>query len=287
MPNRLVRTWRPARPLRVRVLLGEGLPQHGPDLLWRFLQECRQWARLLRAMISGRRDESVRELAARVWTFRLGSELEAAQRFAALAPILRAVGASETIAGMAEDAAADELRHAELCRQLVRHFGGAPPSDPVIALCWTAPAGVKGRDRVLYEIVALSCVTETLSTALLGELVSRATDTVCRQAMHSILCDEVKHSRLGWAFLAEAHARGVRDCVGPHLPAMLEATLGDELFRVPAGSDPKLAELAGLGSLERPDRLRVVREALQSVIFPGLELFGIETAFGRRWLDAR
>lgn len=238
-------------------------------------------------MTPGAADASARELAARVWSFRLGSELEAAQRFRALAPRLRAAGASEAIVGMAEDAAVDELRHAELCRQLILHFGGAPPPEPEIALRWTAPAVVDRSERLLYEIVALSCVTETLSTALLGELVARATDPVCRQAMHSILRDEVNHSRLGWAFLAEENARGVRDCVGPHLPAMLEATLGDELFSVPGESDARLAQLAGLGSLERSDRLRVVREVLQSVIFPGLELFGVETASGRRWLDAR
>jgi bacterioferritin (cytochrome b1) len=238
-------------------------------------------------MTAGARGESARELAARVWSFRLGSELEAAQRFRALAPLLRAAGASEVVVGIAEEAAADELRHADLCRQLVRHFGGALPPEPEIALRWTAPADVKGRERILYEIVALSCVTETLSTALLGELVARATDPVCRQAMHSILCDEVNHSRLGWAFLAEEHARVVRDCVGPHLPGMLEATLGDELFKAAGVPDPRLAQLAGLGSLERQDRLRVVHETLQRVIFPGLELFGIETASGRRWLDAR
>jgi len=240
-------------------------------------------------MTAGAGDESARELAARVWSFRLGSELEAAQRFRALAPLLRAAGASAVIVSMAEEAAADEVRHADLCRQLVRHFGGAPPSEPEIALRWTAPAGVEGRGRILYEIVAVSCVTETLSTALLGELVARATDPVCRQAMHSILRDEVSHSRLGWAFLAEEQARVVRDCVGPHLPRMLEATLGDELFRATGAPDPdpRLQQLAGLGSLERADRLRVVRETFDRVIFPGLELFGIDTAFGRRWLDAR
>jgi hypothetical protein len=270
----------------VPLLLGEGLPQHRDALLRRFLQEWGRRARLLPSMTAGAADESARELAARVWSFRLVSELEAAQRFGALAPLLRAAGASEVIVGMAEEAAADELRHAELCRQLVRHFGGAPPPEPEIALRWTAPADLEGRERIFYEIVALSCVTETLSTALLGELVARATDPVCRDAMHSILRDEVNHSRLGWAFLAEQHARLVRDCVGPHLPDMLDATLGDELFTA-ASPDPRLAHLAGLGSLERPDRLRVVREALERVIFPGLELFGIETASGRRWLNAR
>jgi hypothetical protein len=233
------------------------------------------------------RDMAARDMAARVWTFRLASELEAAQRFSALAPRLRAAGASAVIVGMAEGAAADELRHAELCRQLVQHFGGAAPAEPEVALRWTAPAGVAGQDRLLYEMVALSCVTETLSTALLGELVARATDPVCKQAMHSILRDEVNHSRLGWAFLAEQHARVVRDCVAAHLPAMLEATLGNELFSAAQNSDPRLLELAGLGSLERPERLRVAREALERVIFPGLERFGIDTELGKRWLDSR
>jgi hypothetical protein len=237
-------------------------------------------------MTSAAADESARDLAARVWGFRLGSELDAAQRFGALAPRLRAAGASEAIVGMAEEAALDEQRHAELCRQLVCHFGGAPPPEPKLALHWKAPPALEGRERLRYEIVALCCVTETLSTALLGELVARATDAVCRQAMHSILRDEVNHSRLGWAFLAE-DARVARDCVGPHLPAMLEATLGDELFKQAEESDPRLAELAGLGSLERRDRLQVVHEVLERVIFPGLELYGIDTALGRRWLDAR
>jgi hypothetical protein len=238
-------------------------------------------------MIAGRQDGSARSLAARVWSFRLGSELESAQRFGALAPLLRAAGASAGVVGMAEEAVVDELRHADLCRQLVCHFGAAPPPEPEITLRWTAPADVEGPERLVYEIVALSCVTETLSTVLLGELVTRATDPVCKQAMHSILRDEVNHSRLGWAFLAEQQSRVLRDCVGPHLPAMLEATLGDDLFRSGGAPDPRLAELAGMGSLERPDRLRIVREALERVIFPGLELYGIETAGGRRWLDAR
>lgn len=268
-------------------MLGERLSQHRDALLRRLLQEWQRRGQLLPSMTAGAGGESARELAARVWSFRFVSEREAAQRFGALAPILRGAGASQVVVAMAEEAAADELRHADLCRQLVRHFGGAQPPEPELSLRWTAPAGLEGREHVLYEIVALSCVTETLSTALLGELVARATDPVCRQAMHSILSDEVNHSRLGWAFLAEEHARVVRDCVGPHLPGMLEATLGDELFKAAADPDPTLAQLAGLGSLERHDRLRVVQETLDRVIFPGLELFGIDTARGRRWLAAR
>jgi hypothetical protein len=138
---------------------------------------------------------------------------------------------------------------------------------------------------VLYEIVALSCITETLSTALLGELVTRAGDPVCKQAMHSVLRDEVNHSRLGWAFLAEERARGGRDCVGRHVPEMLAAALGPHFFTFADAPDAQQKELAAIGSLERPERQRVVRETLETVVFPGLERFGIETSPAKRWLE--
>jgi hypothetical protein len=231
-------------------------------------------------------DESVRELARRVWCYRLGSELEAAQRFRGLVPTLRALGVSAVIVAMADKAAVDELRHASLCRQLIEYFGGVPPPEPQISLRSLAPAGLAGREGTLYEVVALSCVTETLSTALLGALVARARDPVCKQAMHSILRDEVDHSRLGWALLAEERARGARDCVGEYLPDMFAATLGDEFFSLATAPDPRLAELAGFGSLELAERQQIVRETLVHVIFPGLERFGIETEHGKRWLRA-
>jgi Rubrerythrin len=228
-------------------------------------------------------NESARTLAARVWRYRLGSELEAANRFRILASALGAADASGTIVGLALEAAEDELRHAELCKKLVTHFGGTVSSQPTITSRGVAPAELGPRARLLYEVVALSCVTETLSTALLGELVDRASDSVAKQAMQSILRDEVKHSRVGWAFLAEEHARGAGDCIGEYLPGMLRATFSDDLFEADP-ADPGARELAGLGALERGDRRRVVCETLELVVFPGLERFGIGVQAGRNWL---
>jgi hypothetical protein len=266
--------------LRLPLLLGEGLPEHGRDLLCRLLQRRRRGARLLRPMTASTRDASVRKAACGVWTYRLESELDAADRFRALAAALRALEASPSLVEMAHEAAADELRHASLCRELIVHFGGAFPAEkPRVPAGRIAPAGLEGRERVLYEIVALSCITETLSTALLGELVARAGDPVCKQAMHSVLRDEVNHSRLGWAFLAEERARGARDCIGRHVPEMLAAALGPNFFTLADAPDAQQKELA------RPERQRVVRETLESVVFPGLDRFGIETSPAKRWLE--
>jgi hypothetical protein len=139
---------------------------------------------------------------------------------------------------------------------------------------------------VLYEVVALCCVTETLSTALLGALVDAATDSLAKRTMHAILRDEVNHSRLGWAYLAEAHARGAGDCIASHLADMLGATLSQELFEEPS-HDPIVVELSGLGALERAHALEVTRATLELVVFPGLERFGIQTECGRHWLGER
>jgi hypothetical protein len=237
-------------------------------------------------MTPSTREESVRNAARGMWSYRLESELDAAERFRALAPTLQALGSSPSLVDMAHEAASDELRHASLCRELIAHFGGALPTDkPRARAGRIAPAGLEGRERAFYEIVALSCITETLSTALLGELVARAGDPVCKQAMHSILRDEVNHSRLGWAFLAEERSRGARDCVGRHVPEMLEAALGPHFFAFAGAPDAQQKELAAIGSLERPERQRIVRETLESVILPGLERFGIETSPAKRWLD--
>lgn len=230
--------------------------------------------------------ESVQGLAARVWGYRLQSELEAAQRFRALAPVLEAFGSSRAIIDMAEQAADDELRHASLCGELVRHFGGTVAQSSPVPIRSVAPTDLVGGERVLYEIVALSCVTETLSTALLGELVAQARDSACKQAMHSILRDEVNHSRLGWAFLAEQHASGARDCVGPYLPRLLDATLGAGFLQAIDQPEPWRDELAGLGSLQLSERQRVVRETLAQVVIPGLDRFGVDTQAARRWLTA-
>ena len=98
---------------------------------------------------------------------------------------------------MAKRASSDELRHAEKCLDLVRHFGGAVEAPKAPEARPVAPSSLETRERLLYEVVALSCVTETLSAALLGALVERARDSLAKSVLHSILRDEVGHVAIG------------------------------------------------------------------------------------------
>lgn len=229
--------------------------------------------------------DQARSLAAQVWSTRLHAEEEAARHFRALTDALKTTGASAHLVAMAEQAHADELRHASVCRDLIEHFGGRGRDASPSAAQGHVPVALVDRQQLLREVVALSCITETLSTALLAELVRAARDEVSERAMRSILRDEVSHSRLGWAYLAEAHAAGAPDCVGPRLASMLDTSLGADFWRTEAPA-PFESELAGFGQLPRADRQRLVLETLHGVVFPGLELFGIDVALGKAWCDA-
>jgi hypothetical protein len=230
----------------------------------------------------------MRTETARIWSFRARAEREAACRFARLAERLAASGAAAEIVHMAERAASDEARHADLCRDLVQHFGGEPSFAKVDDPREVAPSGLAARERVLYEVVALSCITETLSAALLGAMIEKARDDRVEQTVRRILRDEIDHGRLGWAHLSLEQPRGVGRVLGDYLPAMLKGTIDDELFRDGDDSDEvQAAELEGFGALRRADRRALFVATMRDVVFPGLERFGIDTSSGIRWLAER
>lgn len=231
--------------------------------------------------------EAGRRRAARIWTFRAGVEQQAAARFARLGERLLELDADPSVTALAQRAARDEHRHHELCTSLVAELGGASPSSTA-----EAPGAVTlGRrcphERLLAEVVAMSCVTESLSAALLVEMRRRATDERVREVVHEVLRDEIDHARLGWAHLAVESTRRDVGWLAPHLPAMLTATVHEELF----GEDEPEPELAGvvegLGSLRRSTRRELFVGTMESVVFPGLQRFGVDPTAGRRWLRAR
>ena len=237
--------------------------------------------------------EDARRAAAVVWRFRAKAELEAAARFRWLAGELAAVGAVQPVIAMAAEAADDELRHAAQCVELVHALGGEEfEGDAKLAVPSgfraAAPAGLGRRERLLYEVIAMACITETLSAALLGEMVERAADEGVGKAMQAILRDEVNHARLGWAHLAAESQRDPASVLflGDYLPAMLAGTVQDELFGTSAEHGASEA-LNGLGALDRSSRRRIFEGSLRLVVFPGLKRFGVDITAGERWLEER
>lgn len=211
--------------------------------------------------------------AARLWTRRVDVELEAAARFVAIAAELRLLQAPHELVEWAERCAADERRHAELCAERVVAMGGTVPTrdEPHE---WLAPSGFAGRERLLYECVAVSCVTETVATAIQVKMLAQMPKGRARTIIHEVAKDEVQHARLGWAILA--WLRDDADALSPHIPALAQAVLDGE----PEHGLDAVEQLA-LGELDGPTRREVARETLLEVVLPGLESFGVSVEEAR------
>jgi hypothetical protein len=228
-------------------------------------------------------DECGRRTLAEVWAFRARSEQQAEQRFGRLVREFNETGAEAVVVRMARRAVADEGSHARICASMAARYGHreagvqAPPATEI------GPRSLGLRKRVLFEVVAFACITETVNAALMTETYRHAIVPEVRDAVRRILKDEVGHSRMGWAHLSAERARGEGEFVAQWLPRMLRGTVADELLAAHGrgAADPALM---AHGELPEPMRLDVFRSALREVIFPGLESVGIDTRLGREWI---
>lgn len=211
---------------------------------------------------------TLHQRAARVWCHRERIEREAADLFATLGDELAWLGHHE-LARRAAGAASDEHRHAGRCRELVVALGGSEPAKHARTLV-VGPRALARRDRVLYAAVAIGCVTESLSCALLLALREAATHALVQATVDEILKDEIEHARIGWALLAvEAASRDV-SWVSQYLPAIAAAAVAEDVQSMAGDQD-----LAGLGVLPLGRVNQLVNETWTTVIGPGLERYGI------------
>jgi hypothetical protein len=232
------------------------------------------------------RDEAIRGIAASAWRFRWRVELEAEARFRRIADRLEALGAAPGLVALARCSASDEHRHAARCAELAGELG-ADLREPLPAqVREIAPPGLLPRGRVLYELVAACCITETESMGVLTTLLGAARGAPLHSVLRELASDEVRHSQLGWAHLAAEHEAGMTAFLGPLIPAMLQGSAPRDLF-LPAQGPRDDAVLLELGVLPHGLKREVFTRTLEEVVFPGLARFGVDPAPARAWLDGK
>ena len=133
--------------------------------------------------------------------------------------------------------------------------------------------------------MAACCVAESVSVAVLTALLQEVRDPELRAVLRELAADEVGHARLGWAHLALAAQEGRTAFLGPLLPSMLQGSVDDDLFE-PAELAREDEGLLALGVLPHARKRALFVEALEQVVFPGLEGSGVDTSAGREWLAA-
>jgi hypothetical protein len=226
--------------------------------------------------------DALRRAAGEAWAFRTRVERDAARRFARLADAIAAFDPESPVPDLLRRAAEDERRHTVLCAQLADAYGQpAGDADPEPAPI--APRALAPRAAALYEIVAACCVTESESVATLTTLLSEEAEPPVEAALREIAKDEVQHARIGWAHLAREATSCDVSFLAPYIPAML-AGAAPGLYSTEGPEDRALLRHGVLPpSLKRA----VFAGALEEIVFPGLEKFGIDAGPGRAWLAER
>ncbi len=160
---------------------------------------------------------------------------------------------------MAESAIEDEIRHARLCDEVAEEYGwdSSAHQHPIPEVPPFGPPGLSTEDRLLFEIVAFCCFTESINASMLVETLKITTTPRLKEVLREILRDEISHAKLGWAHLASMRQEGKGDFLSQTLPFIFHTAMVEEIF-IP---DPKresevLAEYGELNNQRRSDIFR-------------------------------
>ncbi|MEL6346327.1 MAG: ferritin-like domain-containing protein, partial [Myxococcota bacterium] len=123
--------------------------------------------------------------------------------FARLTLDLMACGAPAHLIADVQQAAADEVRHAQACFAIAARLSGQPRSPG--AMPFTAPV-VPCTDLVTLAVAATreGCMGETLGAALAVETARRTQDPAIKATLETIAADETRHAALSWRIVAWA-----------------------------------------------------------------------------------
>ena len=210
---------------------------------------------------NGRGYEGMELAAVRGQTSPLGrylaetAQLEGAavDAFRILRDELLAHGAPDELVRAAEEARADEVRHARTTRSLAGRFGPTPPQPRA------RRRPVRPLEAIAVENAVEGCVRETYGALLAHHQASAAEDARIRRAMGVIAVDETRHAALGWAVAAWAESRlddEGRARVRAARRAAVRAVRGGATREVP----PSLVREAGLPDATSAARMLAVLE---------------------------
>lgn len=227
-----------------------------------------------------------------LWLQRMESEHRSTAVFASLAWQLMEAGATLDMKAMVLSMAHDELRHTELCGQVVEALGGEARVELAVASAqMPAHRGCSPEERALRNVIYGSCLSEVVNSARFVALLDVTRDAYLRDATRRLLADEVAHGQFGYHYLdawrpwLDAHP-DARASIARYLRyafAVYERDLSGGRGPFEARTDDELH--AGLPDLAASRE--VFYQTIEHAVVPGLERAGLDAgdAWRRRSLD--
>ena len=225
---------------------------------------------------------SDRATLANLWLSQAATERRVAESFGVVHDALASLGADAGLVEVSARAVDDEMRHAELCRQMASRYAGRP-LDPPPDLPFAYPAHRDARSEELrraLHVVGQCALNETFASAYLEASLAGATAALARAALRELLSDEVDHARLGWAFLSSLPAP-TREALSDWLVPLAVCNLREwRALSLPKG--PREV-LRAHGVPDRADVESALMDAIESLMIPGFERFGLAVDGLRNW----
>lgn len=209
---------------------------------------------------------SVRAALARAWARDAQHEHASVASFARFVMELLALGAPADLVRAANQAIADEIRHAALCFGIASRLAGEALGPGALAV---EGALARGGDAaaIAGALVREGCVGETLSALSAMEARDAATDPGVRAALDEIAEDESAHAALAWRAAAwmwgagDPAVRAAMERAFAEVPRPRVEEVGDD-----GATDPRIARV--YGRLSAAEQAEVMARGLCGVVRP-------------------
>jgi hypothetical protein len=216
---------------------------------------------------------------------RAALELEGAAAFTRVTQALIDLRADPAILELSARAIDEEMRHSEIYRSLaVAYAGHDLPRPRPAPIAWPSHEGVRAELRPVLDVVGMCSINETMACAFLQECLSGATAPEVRAGLRDVLGDEIRHGRIGWAWLASAKLDDdARAEIGHHVLRLLEMQVRGwraQIATVPAPAVPEHGCPSG-AAIEA-----AMVASIGDLVLPGFEHLGIDVSRARRWSQA-
>jgi hypothetical protein len=230
-------------------------------------------------------DEASRGHACSTNLRRARLELQGAAAFTVVTQALIELRAPAAIVSLCASAIAEELRHSEIYVTLARAYGGgvvdAPRPSPIEVPRYPE-AGADG-ERLLH-VLGMCCVNETMACSFLELCFAKAVAPLAREGIRQILQDEIRHARVGWAYLGSADVGDAeRRLASAWLLPMLRTQWRS--WRDHVALLPEI-DLAEHGCPSPSSILAVSWSSIRQLVLPGLGRAGVDIAEAHRWASA-
>jgi hypothetical protein len=179
-----------------------------------------------------------RTALAELWLLSARMEQASIAAFAQLSLYLATLGAPARLHRMCQQAALDEIDHAQRCYAIARQLSGKPwTAGPIAALAKTGSEKAMCFRRLAVGSLIDGCLSEGLASKVARAAGASVTDEAIRETLKVIAHDEATHAELAWEVLAWCLAQG-----GDEVSAVVESRLAG----LEAQLTPKLPDIQGI-----------------------------------------